>query len=77
MCIRDRGEGDGVALDDLSAGLVLARDLDDDVLLGIVVRNDTGDLAHDGHALGTAALEQLLDTGKTPVSYTHLCLPAG
>ena len=46
------GERDGVALDDLRAVLVLAGDLDDDVLLGIVVRDDTGDFAHDGHALG-------------------------
>ena len=42
MCIRDR---DGVALDDLCTVLVLAGDLDDDILLGIVLRNDTGDLA--------------------------------
>src|SRR5699024_6110989 len=59
------GEGDGVALDHLGAGVVLAGDLDDHVLLGIVLRDDARDLAHDGHALGPAALEQLLDAGQT------------
>ena len=51
------GERDGVALDDLCARLIVAGDLDDDVLLGVVLRDDAGDLAHDGHALGAAALE--------------------
>jgi len=71
------GERDGVALNDLCTVLVLAGDLDDDILLGIVLRNDTGDLAHDGHALGTAALEQLLNTGKTLGNIFSRCDTAG
>ena len=71
------GERDGVALDFLCTVLVLAGDLDDHVLLGVVLRDHTGDLAHDGHALGTAALEQLLDTGKTLCDILGRCDTAG
>ena len=36
------GERDGVALHDLRAVLILASDLDDHVLLGVVLRDHTG-----------------------------------
>ena len=71
------GEGDGVALHHLGTVLVLAGDLDDDVLLGVILRDNTGDLAHNGHALGTAALEQLLNTGKTLGNILSRCNTAG
>ena len=72
------GKGDGVALDHLCTGLfVLAGDLDDHVLLGIVLRDHTRDLAHDGHALGTAALEQLLNTRQTLGNILGRCDTAG
>ena len=71
------GERDGVALDFLCTVPVLAGDLDDHVLLGVVLRDHTGDLAHDGHALGTAALEQLLNTGQTLCNILGRCDTAG
>ena len=71
------GERDGVALDFLCTVLVLAGDLDDHILFGVVLRDHTGDLAHDGHALGTAALEQLLNTGKTLGNILSRCDTAG
>ena len=71
------GERNGVALYDLGTVLVLAGHLDNDILLGIVLRNDTRDLAHDGHALGTAALEQLFNTGKTLRDIFSRCDTAG
>ena len=71
------GEGDGVALHHLGTVLILTGDLDDDVLLGVILRDNTGDLAHNGHALGAAALEQLLNTGKTLGNILSRCNTAG
>ena len=71
------GEGNRVALDHFGAVVILASDLDDHVLLGVVLRDNARDLAHDGHALGTAALEQLLNTGKTLGNIFCRCDTAG
>src|SRR5699024_9328295 len=48
-------------------GAVPVHTLEDHMLvpLGIVNVNGTGDFGHDGHGLGTAALEEFLNTGKT------------
>ena len=70
-------EGNQVALSDRGAVLVHAGNLGMAALFGVVDVDSTTNLGHDSHGLGTAALEQFLNTGKTLGDIFGRCDTAG